>query len=695
MQGTILEVSIKTLHVTLAEAALIGETVLTLARVDDLPVAPGQVLLEGELLDYTAVTPDPDPDVEQGTIDLLLPITVDLDEGDILVVSPIMQEKWATVELQADDDAVFALVPHSLWDRIPEGVREPEDQEYAIVDKQEGDWVVLDVLNEAPFVDGDYIDPATLPVPESVTEVIGAVENLAAEVAANTGAIAENTDAVVNAAETAFAANSLASTADGRVSMSDYEPTTEDVEYYATDYEGNLMRGTPWDVTNREVVSGLATLHITGGGMTMNLGEYIVVTNLGVPFDGTHIITAFTADTVSYEVVHADVALDDPLTDPPIEGTGYNTVILQRTEGSIWFTRTRARRNYVTNPSFETNVTDWAATQAFMAREVSATIISGTYTLKIDNNATPGLHYVTWNNGGGVDKQAAVAGQTWTASVYIAGVSGSATNGTYIELEFFDIADASLGAILSQSSPLIVDDWQRFSLTAVAPVDTAYVTMNVVNPNDSASWRIDGALLELSNILGRYFDGYSYDGSWDADVDNSPSSLAGGKIIRAFELDDGSWIEKFFTGFTLRDIDASTVTYGALDGSLIADNSIPMDKLSGTPMVASEALDMGDLINVHSVSGLFRMRKADADGPYRADGHVLAAVALDAVGIMYSHGYNPFMTDLTPGSQFLSITPGKVSSTPPGEIGMLSQRVGTATGATVLNVILGPAILLT
>jgi len=697
MQGTILDVTTQVAGVTLEADTAMGATTLVVSRPEVLPTPTGslEILVTGDILEYSEVN------IETAEVTLATPLPLDLEIADILLVSPRIIEKWALVELQADDDAVLALVPHALWDRLDEGVRDPEAQEYAIVDQREGDWVILDIIGTTPTVSGVYIDPATIPVPETVAGAIEAIDNLAAEVAANTGAIAQNTDAVENVAETAFAASSLASTADGRVSMSDYEPSPEDVEYYATDYAGDFMRGTPWDIVNRELTSNIATVHIEGGGMTMNLAEYVVITNVGAPFDGVHLITAFDADSVSYEVMHADVPLLDPDVDPELTGIGYNTVILQRTEGSIWFTRTRTRRNHITNPSFELNVNDWAATQCFMSREVATTVISGTYTMRIENNSTPGLHYVTWDNGGADNKQAALPAQTWIGSVYVAGVSGSVTNNARIELEFFDATHGSLGVAIGQTAPLIIDDWQRFSVVGVAPADAAYVVMHMVNPNDTAHWRIDGAMLELGNVLGRYFDGRSYDGSWDiaGEPDNSASSLAGGKIISAYELADGSWIEKFFTGFTLRDINANTIRAYAgepgMDGGVIEDYSIPQDKLSGTPMVASEALDMGDLINVHSVGGLFRMRKADADGPYRADGFVLAAVPSDSIGMMFSHGYNPFMTDLTPGSQFLSTTPGKTSSTPPGAIGTITQRVGTATAETVLNVILGPAVRLT
>ena len=103
-------------------------------------------------------------------------------------------------------------------------------------------------------------------------------------------------------------------------------------------------------------------------------------------------------------------------------------------------------------------------------------------------------------------------------------------------------------------------------------------------------------------------------------------------------------------------------------------------------ITASEALAAGDLVNVWNSSGSFRVRKADASSSGKeAHGFVLAAVSNAASATVYFEGTNTQVTGLSPGVQYLSTTPGTVSSSSPTGAGVVSQRVGFATAATALN----------
>lgn len=601
MQGSILEVSVVPAGDELDIDALAAATTLTLVDASDFDPAGGTVDIDGTVYTYTSV--------DQTTMVMTLStgLIADTDAGTRVNLSPLVIEKWAMVEAQSDDDAILALVPHSLWDRIDEGVREPEDQESVIVMQQEGDWVVVDIIGTSPTVDGTFTSPGSAAVP---SEVQAALDALAAEVLANSSDIANQATAIEDAAETAFAASSLASTADGRVSISDYEPSPTDVQYTAVDVNG----------------------------------------------------------------------------DPILDSNG-DPVILTRTEGSIWLVRTRSRVNYVTNPSFEANTTHWTASQLTMLRELSAVAVAGSYSCKLTNSGVAGNHSMEWNMGG-PPRLAAVEGQKFTASLFAAGVSGT-NNGVYLQIQFYTAGGTNAGTVSGAAVNLAIDDYERLSVTAVAPVNTASVVFRVISPtgNEGAVWRIDGAMLETNDILGRYFDGRSYDGSWQGTADLSYASLAGGKVVRIFELDDNAWIEKFFTGDVLKDIDASQILRGAMDGERLVDYSVPQDKLSATPVIASEALIAGDLVNVYDLGGSFRIRKASAaiGALYPAHGFVLTDVVSGGSGLVYSSGYNPFVTGLGPGIQFLSTTPGKCASSPPTDVGTVVQRVGVAGGATVLN----------
>lgn len=584
MQGTILEVSVRTLNTAMQGDQLTGATVLNLTTVDQLPAPSGAFQLEdGSIILYTSV------DTTNSQVTLTAPTLVDLFEGAILFSSPLVQEKWATVELQSNDDAVFALVPHSLADRIPEGVRDPEGQEYVIISQEQGDWVVVDILGSQPVVDSSSIGLT------DGSELALALSDLQAQVAAHTDQIGLNTTDIENVTETATDAGSLASIANVSTTLSDYEPAAGDA--------------------------------------------------------------------------------------------------VGRREGSLWFTRTRARMNAVWNPSFEVDTSGWTTSQLSTLRELALSI-SGSYSCKLTNSGVSGPHRLVWDNAG--TRQPALPGQSWAASCFAAAVSGVNT-GVFIELIWYDGGGSILGATSGVAVNLIVDDYQRLSVIDVAPASTATVALRLTNPTGSETsvWRIDGALLEVSDILGRYFDGRSVDGSWSGVPNASTSILGGAQIVKAFELDDNAWVQKKFSSNALTALDASLIVSGVMDGERIQDYSIPIDKLSATPVVASEALTAGHLVNIHNSTGLFRMRKAKAEPGFQCDGFILADTSSGAVGFFYSFGYNPFVTGLTPGLQFISTVAGTCSSTPPSAVGKIHQRVGVAAGATVLNFTFQPPVKIT
>jgi hypothetical protein len=586
MQGIVLNVNEAPSGDELNAAALLGATTVTLVNIQDFNSTTGQVEIGGYIYLYTSLDPT------TFVMTLSPGLVTDVDAGTRINLYPYVTEKWATVELQANDDAVLALVPHSLWDRLAEGVRDPGDQEPVEIDQQAGDWIVADIVATVPLMSGEFIDPGTAPTP---TDVGIALSDLLAEVAAHDTQIQDNAASIENVQETAFDAGSLASIADVRTTLSDYEPS-------------------------------------------------------------------------------------------PADAVG-------KADGSMWVTRTRARTNLITNPSFEVDTSHWVPYQTVMLREISAVVISGTYSAKLTNSGVSDYHLVEWDGGGG--RQPVAPGQIWTASVYAAAVSGTNTR-TYVQLVWYASNNSTiLGYSAGAGVDLLVDDYQRLFVTGTAPASSAFVGFRVVQDpgHESAVWRIDGAMLEADDILGRYLDGRSYDGSWSGTVDLSISSLAGGKIVKVFELDNGGWTQRQYTGTSLLDIDASTITHGTMSGTLIGDGSIPIDKISGTPIVASETLLAGDLVNVYNTGGLFRMQKANAGTSLKpASGFVLAGVTNGAIGIAYSAGYNPYVTALTPGLQFLTNVGGKCDTTPPGTVGSLIQPVGFAGGATVLNFTAGQPI---
>ena len=119
----------------------------------------------------------------------------------------------------------------------------------------------------------------------------------------------------------------------------------------------------------------------------------------------------------------------------------------------------------------------------------------------------------------------------------------------------------------------------------------------------------------------------------------------------------------------------------------ISSTAMPVGMGADTASItASEALAAGDLVNIWSDGGAFKVRKADAGAAGKeAHGFVLAAVSAGAAATVYFEGTNTQMTGLTPGALFLSATAGKAQASAPTGAGQVVQRVGFAVSATALN----------
>ena len=119
----------------------------------------------------------------------------------------------------------------------------------------------------------------------------------------------------------------------------------------------------------------------------------------------------------------------------------------------------------------------------------------------------------------------------------------------------------------------------------------------------------------------------------------------------------------------------------------IASTAMPVGIGADTASLpASEALAAGDLVNIWSDGGAFKVRKADASAAGKeAHGFVLSAVSAGAAATVYFEGTNTQMTGLTPGALFLSVTAGKAQASAPTGAGQVVQRVGFAVSAAALN----------
>lgn len=150
-------------------------------------------------------------------------------------------------------------------------------------------------------------------------------------------------------------------------------------------------------------------------------------------------------------------------------------------------------------------------------------------------------------------------------------------------------------------------------------------------------------------------------------------------------------------GGQIREVQPVTTSAGAGDAGKIAqldstgrfDSSLMPTGIGADTevMVASEALNAGDLVNVWNDSGTRKARKADASNSRRAHGFVVSGFALNASATIYFSGDITGLTSLTAGeARYLSgTTAGATTATAPTTSGQITQEVGTAVSSTVIS----------
>lgn len=135
----------------------------------------------------------------------------------------------------------------------------------------------------------------------------------------------------------------------------------------------------------------------------------------------------------------------------------------------------------------------------------------------------------------------------------------------------------------------------------------------------------------------------------------------------------------------------------ALDATGRLDNSfMPAGLGAETKIIlASEALNAGDFVNIYLNAGVINVRKADANSNAKeAHGFVLSAIAAAANATVYYGNINNQQTALTIGvDQYLSAaTPGRATSVVPTGTGKIIQQLGVSTSATEMIVEIQPTI---
>lgn len=137
-----------------------GTTVLTLFDVGNFSSEGGQI--EVNEASYTYITKDDDA----STITLAEPgLAAGIAEFDEVYVFPISVEKEAMIQVD-EEDAVMVRVPHHMYDVFDSLVRGELAQESILVYRDDGDWVIHDVIGGKTLQRlGEYIDPESIPPP--------------------------------------------------------------------------------------------------------------------------------------------------------------------------------------------------------------------------------------------------------------------------------------------------------------------------------------------------------------------------------------------------------------------------------------------------------------------------------------------------------------------------------------------------
>lgn len=148
-----------------------GEVYLNVSDAGTFDDQGGEVILDGNRIAYLSVN------IEESHLLLAAPLPVSVPDGSLVEVFPPVPEKYATVELPGEGDAVPVSVPYALSELLPDGMRDEDRQETVLVDWLAGQLSILDVLGQ-PL-------PPSMIEPERLT--IGMTGNMIQDAALTTG----------------------------------------------------------------------------------------------------------------------------------------------------------------------------------------------------------------------------------------------------------------------------------------------------------------------------------------------------------------------------------------------------------------------------------------------------------------------------------------------------------------------------
>ena len=181
------------------------------------------------------------------------------------------------------------------------------------------------------------------------------------------------------------------------------------------------------------------------------------------------------------------------------------------------------RVNYITNPSFEVNTTNWVATAGGTIARTTSESNTGSASLAVTNASGSAAQF--GNEGSMIPL---IAGEgTYYISAYVKLASGNSPANYFIrQLQYEDTLSA--GTVSASNIGIqnlsYTGDWVRLSGSVTKQGSANFMSIRIVTSSTTSGeiFYVDSVMLEKSNTLGSYFDGGS-NGFWSGTENNSIS----------------------------------------------------------------------------------------------------------------------------------------------------------------------------
>jgi hypothetical protein len=157
LEGQITAVEEEIAGTELAVAAVATDTSIEVVDPDELDLEGGTLLIGDETLAY---------EVEEGSEGEVLTdaLAGSYEAGERVTQYPEEIERVAYVLGVEQEEEIEARVPHTLYDRLPVGIRE-DGGETVVITLDDDEWVVTDVLGKTPEADASYLNSRQDEVP--------------------------------------------------------------------------------------------------------------------------------------------------------------------------------------------------------------------------------------------------------------------------------------------------------------------------------------------------------------------------------------------------------------------------------------------------------------------------------------------------------------------------------------------------